>query len=270
MRRTLVEGDQDHAVIWHLYRDNQLGRGGGPAGWHFVEENVQGLFQGLVPREEYTGEQRIAASALPVYAANGLVPANLKITGPSVDCAALHQYMSTVLGSGAGDARCFRLVFGSGGARQVPPGWGRGEALEQIIEFSRMAARLAARHGVTLVLEHLNRDECNIVNTLEEELLIIKQVNHPNFQGLLDTYHFWKDGLGLTSVDALLPYIQHVHVADLHDRVAPGESGKSDYRPTVCHVEGGRLQRRRERGGRWLRRRQGRPPRAVIPQRAVE
>ena len=28
-----------------------------------------------------------------------------------------------------------------------------------------------------------------------------------------------------------MPWIKHVHVADLEDRVAPGLSGKSDYRP---------------------------------------
>src|SRR5512138_1426801 len=92
------------------------------AGWDFVEENVQGLFKGTEPDDKYDGKQRIASSVLPVYAANCLVPGSLKITGPAVDMDALKRYMTNVLRR-AGEAKCTRLVFGSGGARQVPDGW---------------------------------------------------------------------------------------------------------------------------------------------------
>jgi sugar phosphate isomerase/epimerase len=93
--------------------------------------------------------------------------------------------------------------------------------------------------GVTLVLEHLNLKECNIVNTLEEELHIVKTVNHPNFRALLDTYHLWEDGMALTSITPLLPYLKHVHLADKVGRVAPGESKTSDYRPVFALLKKG-------------------------------
>ena len=200
------------------------------AGWDYVEENVQSIFKGMEEDQSYDGAKRIAAAALPVYAANCLVPAVLKITGPAVDAVTLKTYMTRVLRR-AGEAGCKVLVFGSGGARQVPEGWDRERATNQIVEFASMAAPIAAENGVTVVLEHLGRRECNIVNTLEEELAIVRSVNQPNFQALLDTYHFWDDDLPLASIEPLLPYIRHVHLADREGRVPPGQSGKSNYRP---------------------------------------
>src|SRR6476659_412958 len=91
------------------------------AGWEFVEESVQGLFQGLLPDPEWTGLTRAQSSALPVPAANMLVPGNLKITGPEVDSHRLKHYMTHVR-QRANKTNTRTLVFGSGGARQVPDG----------------------------------------------------------------------------------------------------------------------------------------------------
>ena len=208
------------------------------AGWDFVEENVQGLFKGLEEDAKYTGQELVKACPLPVPAANCLVPGNMKITGPAADLAVLQKYMTAVL-KRANQANCRTLVFGSGGARAVPEGWDHARATAQIVEFGKMIAPMAAAQNVTIVLEHLNRGECNIVTTLEEELAIVKQVNHPNFQALLDTYHLWLDNLPLNSILPLLPYLKHVHMADRDARVAPGESGTADYRPVFAILKKG-------------------------------
>lgn len=208
------------------------------AGWDFVEENVQSLFKGNDPDDKYDGLARVKTSVLPVAAANCLVPGNMKITGPEVNMDSLCRYMTNALRR-AGQANCRTLVFGSGGARQVPDGWDKAKATEQIIAFAKMAAPIAASHGVTIVLEHLNTKECNIVTTFEEELAIVQAVNHPNFRALLDTYHLWMDGLALATVTPLLPYIKHVHLADKDGRVAPGESKTADYRPVFALLKKG-------------------------------
>jgi sugar phosphate isomerase/epimerase len=137
----------------------------------------------------------------------------------------------------AGKAGCTTIVFGSGGARNVPEGWDKAKATDQIVEFGKMIAPMAQGNGVTIVLEHLNVTECNIVTTFAEELAIMKRVAHPNFQCLLDTYHLWMDHLALSDLEPLLPYIRHVHLADREGRVAPGESGKSDYRPVFAMLK---------------------------------
>jgi sugar phosphate isomerase/epimerase len=123
------------------------------------------------------------------------------------------------------------LVFGSAGARNVPDGFDRAKAREQILAFDRMSAEVAGKHGVTIVAEHLNRGESNIVNSVSEAMDYVRAVNHPNFQCLVDSYHFWLENEPLENLRDAMPWIRHVHLADKDGRVAPGESKKSDYRP---------------------------------------
>src|SRR5438874_9674667 len=97
-------------------------------GWDFVEECVQTFFRGDLDDEQW---QRPQPAVLPVLAANMLVPGSLKITGPAVDFEKLRQYMSRTV---ARAAQCGTkiLVFGSGGARNVPDGFDRQRAKQQI------------------------------------------------------------------------------------------------------------------------------------------
>jgi sugar phosphate isomerase/epimerase len=121
------------------------------------------------------------------------------------------------------------LVFGSGVAREVPAGFDRERARQQIVVFAEMSSQLAAENGVMLVVEPLNRGECNIINSIGEAMQYVRDVHHPNFRCLLDTYHFWLENDDTTSID--VSAIRHVHVADKEGRTPPGESGTSDYRP---------------------------------------
>jgi sugar phosphate isomerase/epimerase len=200
------------------------------AGWDFVEECVQTFLQGETPDEQWKGMERLAKSALPVPAANMLVPGSIKITGPQADLEKLRAYMSRVIARAAKTGTTL-LVFGSAGARNVPDGFDRGKAREQIIAFDCMSADLGAQHGVTIVAEHLNRGESNIVNSVAEAMEYVRAVNHPNFQCLVDSYHLWLENEPLENLRAAMPWIRHVHLADKEGRVAPGESKKSDYRP---------------------------------------
>jgi len=200
------------------------------AGWEFIEENVQVLLRGTVSDEQWQGAQAINHSVLPLYAANCLVPADMKITGPDVDLERLRTYIIRVL------KRAFRLgmktlVFGSGAARKVPEEFDRATARQQIIDFASLAAPIAFRQNLLLVLEHLNKGETNIINSVAEALDYVKAVNHPGFQCMVDTFHFWTENESLQDLQAALPWIKHVHLADKDGRTAPGESGKSDYRP---------------------------------------
>lgn len=200
------------------------------AGWDYVEEGVQRLLQPALPDAEWRGVELVKAGALPTPAGNVLVPAKLKITGPDADLSRLETYMRTVLRR-AELVGMRTLVFGSGGARNVPDGFDRARARDQIIAFASMSARIAAAHGVTLVVEPLNRGECNIINSVAEGMEYVRAVNHPNLQCLVDSYHFWLEDEPLENLRAAMPWIKHVHLADKVGRVAPGLSGQSDYKP---------------------------------------
>jgi sugar phosphate isomerase/epimerase len=213
------------------------------AGWDFIEENVQSFLQAQRPDAEFEGghwdgNRVAAASGAVVAAANCLVPAELKITGPQANPDVLQRYFSTVVAR-AKKAGIQTLVFGSGAARKVPDGWDRDRASKQILDFSRMAAGLAGDAGLIVVIEHLNSGECNIINSVAEAMTYVRQIDRPSFQCLVDSYHFWLEKEKLDDLKAALPHVRHVHVADLEGRLAPGQSGKSDYRPFFACLKAG-------------------------------
>ncbi len=185
------------------------------AGWDYVEENVQTLLAGMMPDSQWKPPQ---AGALAAPAANSLVPGGMKITGPAVDADGLRRYMRTVIAR-AQKVGIKILVFGSGAARMVPEGFNRATAKEQIVEFVESSARIAAEHGVTIVAEPLNRGECNIINSVAEAMEYVRAVDHPNFQCLVDSYHFWLEDEPLENLRAAMPWIRHVHLADKDGRV---------------------------------------------------
>jgi sugar phosphate isomerase/epimerase len=200
------------------------------AGYDYLEGNVQALFQGVKEDAAWDGQALVKSAGIPIPSANVLVPGDLKITGPTADLEKLRAYMTRVL-TRAGACGTKTLVFGSGGARNVPEGFSREEARKQILAFIRMFAPIAQANGVTVVAEPLNKGECNILNSVEEAMTYVKEVNHPSFQCLVDSYHFWLEREPLKNLEAAMPWIKHVHVADEQGRVAPGQSGNSDYRP---------------------------------------
>lgn len=195
------------------------------AGWDFVEERVDLLIQGLVPDSQWNGAQRASKCVLPLPAANVLVQPVVKLTGPDASIDTIRSYMTTVLD------RCHKigiktLVFGSGGARRVPDGFDQAQARRQILEFLRLIAPMLQQRGIMLVIEHLNRNETNIILSVEEAMTYVRELNHPNIRCLLDTYHFWLNQERMDSIAPALPWLKHVHVSDV-DRHPPKNG---DYR----------------------------------------
>jgi sugar phosphate isomerase/epimerase len=200
------------------------------AGWDFIEENCQKLLQGSLEDAEWNGEERAARSALPVLSANVLLPGSLKVTGPDFDEDALARYLQRIA-TRAKKVGIKTIVFGSAGSRNVPEGFDRTIAKSQLADFCAALAVIGAGSGIQFVVEHLRRQECNIINTVGEAMTYVLAANQPSLQCLVDTYHLWSENESLDTVRDAMPWIKHVHLADLEGRVAPGLSGKSDYRP---------------------------------------
>lgn len=211
------------------------------AGFDYVEDSAQGLLHAHDQTDaEWKGEQLASGAALPVPAVNLMVPASHKITGPDADPAKLQAYMKTLL-TRAKKVGIQTIVFGSGGARQVPEGFDRERAYAQIVAFLKAAAPVAAENGVTIVIEPLNKTECNILNGIVESCEVAKRVGHPNVKLLWDTYHFWMDGQEMRELTETIKtgLVHHVHLADKEGRVGPGRSGKNDYKPVFKVLKGG-------------------------------
>lgn len=210
-------------------------------GWDFIEESVQHFIRGTIDDELWSAERPSTAPDLPILAANSLVPSSIKIVGPDARFETWTAYMEKVL-QRAKITGIATLVFGSSGARNVPEGFDRVAARGQILEFLRGVAPMARDAGVTIVVEPLNTRESNIINSVAEAMEYVQEVDHPNLQCLVDSYHFWMDDEPLDNLRAAMPWIKHVHLADKDGRTAPGRTGKSDYAPFFATLKAGNYQ----------------------------
>jgi sugar phosphate isomerase/epimerase len=191
------------------------------AGYDYLELNTQAHLQG---EEDETVFQpifeQIKNCGMPCLAANVFVPGHLKITGPEVDFTRLTRYVSTVM-ERAERAGIRAIVFGSGGARRIPDGFDHTRAYAQLVVFGRMVAPLSVDHGVTIAVEPLNRGETNVINSVSEGLLYVKDVNHPAFRLLVDAYHWAKENEPATDIVTAGPWLAHTHISTYAKRLPP-------------------------------------------------
>jgi len=94
----------------------------------------------------------------------------------------------------------------------------RARALECLAEVCRLGEPL----GVTVLLEPLNRYECDYINTLADGIRVAAEVGAPNLKLLADTFHMNIEEADLAaSLTAASARLGHVHLAD-SNRQAPG------------------------------------------------
>lgn len=207
----------------------QFGVCGGPgiaaaaaaAGMAYVEGSVQALLVPRAPRLAFLEAwSAYRASGLPCPVCNCFLPGDLKIVGPSVDAAAIEQYVRVAC-ERAQEAGVDTIVFGSGGARQIPEGFSREQAMVQLAEFLRHTAVHASRHDVTIVIEPLRRAECNVLNTVDECAALVTEVASPAIRLLVDGYHWAHNGESPASIVRHAALFAHMHVATRPNRRPP-------------------------------------------------
>ena len=101
-------------------------------------------------------------AGLPCHCCNNFFPGSIRLTGPEADHAAAVAYAERAMAR-AEALGAHKIVFGSSGARNYPLGYAREDAMAQMRELLCRLEPLAARHGITLVMEHLNRLEEGVV-----------------------------------------------------------------------------------------------------------
>jgi D-psicose/D-tagatose/L-ribulose 3-epimerase len=167
--------------------------------------------------------REIASAPIRPEAFNVLVPAEIRMVGPEADMERLRSYLRRTFGRmvSLGGAVC---VLGSGGARRIPDDMPRAEALDQLAVSLQIAGEEAGRTGIALALEHLNRGECNVFNTVAECQAFIEDRGLSGLRLLADLHHLELEREPAANVVAAAPLLAHVHVAD-GGRRHPGVGG---------------------------------------------
>ena len=200
------------------------------AGYDYVEEGVRRY---LVPREDDVSFQTHYAafqnSPLPIYACNSFLPGSLKSTGPDARHDEILAYSQTAFAR-ARETGIKIIVFGSGGSRSIPEDFDPAQARVQFVSLLKRMGPLAAQYDVAIVIEPLNKKECNFINTVSEATDIARRVNHPNIKVLADFYHMMCENEGPESILKAGSDLRHCHIAELKDRRPPGTTDE-DFTP---------------------------------------
>ena len=99
------------------------------------------------------------------------------------------------------------------------------EGHDTFVENLSYACKAAAPHGLTILIEPLNRHDAPgyFLKTTDQAAAIIDTVGASNLKLMFDCYHVGRTESDLiTRLRALLPIIGHIQFASVHDRGPPG------------------------------------------------
>ena len=185
-----------------------------------------------------TQKEEIAKRSLPLRSCNGFLPGKFRLTGPNADHAPALDYAETVLRR-ADEIGVKTVVFGSGGARNVPGDFTGPrencpkleEGTRQYADFCRaLVKRVADLKTVKVVIEPLRPNESNIINFVFQGLAICRDVASPRLAQLADIFHMMMGGDDPASIVAAGCLLKHCHIADYETRQFPGFNPSETYR----------------------------------------
>ncbi len=86
----------------------------------------------------------------------------------------------------------------------------------------RQGAEWAAKAKVRLCIEYLNRFECYFLTTAADAKALVKQVDHPSFRMMYDTFHAnIEEKHAAPVIESVIDCVGHVHISE-NDRGTPG------------------------------------------------
>jgi D-psicose/D-tagatose/L-ribulose 3-epimerase len=122
------------------------------------------------------------------------------------------------------------LVFGSPLQRGTTGGISRGDAMKNYIDGLAGVAPHAASRGVTILVEALPKNQCDVINSLEEAVAIVKQIDSPAVRTMFDTHNAADEvEPHAVLVDRYFDLIRHIHINEMDGR-HPG-TGDYDFKP---------------------------------------
>jgi D-psicose/D-tagatose/L-ribulose 3-epimerase len=164
-------------------------------------------------------KSRVLASRLRCTSFNSFVRKQ-RVVGNDVNMDEVRSYLDLCL------PRCRQLggeivVWGSAGSRNVPAGFSRERAWEQIKAFLHLAGEAAKPHRLVIAIEPLRHQESNILNTGAEALRLVREVDHPNVRMIVDYYHMRVENEDPEIIWKARREIVHFHFANPQGRRWP-------------------------------------------------
>jgi len=160
---------------------------------------------------------------------NVFIPSGLRVVGDDANLPGVMEYAKHCFERMAElDARV--IVFGSGGARNIPQGFPTRKAREQFLQTLCVVSDLAKPYNIKIAVEPLNKRECNFINTITEGFEFVQAANRENVGLTADFFHLHSDAELKEKLIKCGKSVFHAHIADNDGRVYP-MINKPDYTP---------------------------------------
>ncbi len=217
------------------------------SGYDYIECGFQ-MFANATEEQLTEWEEREKKYNIYSEAVNCFLPNSLPVTGDSVDYDALKEFVSR------GMKNCARMgvktvVFGSSGARSIPADYSYEKAVRQMGYFLReIASPEAARYGITVVTEPLQKAETNMINTVKEGVMLAALADRDNIRCLADLFHMEQCGDTAEDIIMIKDSIIHAHISnpagrDGKKRIYPLSVDEYDYKSFVDALRQGSCER---------------------------
>jgi sugar phosphate isomerase/epimerase len=201
-------------------------------GYDFFETSVAGVLMPTCSEEQWKKQKELILNApIPLRSCNGFLPGTFRLTGPKADFAPALDYAEKALRR-AEEVGVKTIVFGSGGARNVPgdicsadrsqrPDTEKG--LLQYTEFCRILCnRVSDLKNVSMVIEPLRPNESNIINYVWQGMQVVREVNSYHLKELADIFHMISGKESAASLIDAGCDLKHCHIACKGTRQFPG------------------------------------------------
>ena len=207
-------------------------------GFDFVEVSNWAVY--TMDEERYANTVKLTEE-LPanfMYACNGLVPPDFRLTGPDVNFEEIREFAEKSFAKLA-KLGVKMLVFGSSKAKIVPEGFDFDEAMAQLVKVTQIFAEAAAKNGQKVCIEPLRTEECNIINTVEDSVNLAKATGCANVGGHVDYYHLMQNGEKVSKLEELAKDLIHTHIASPCKRIIPTPDDGADYKQFFDYLRKG-------------------------------
>jgi len=159
------------------------------------------------------------------------LPENIKVVGPNFSFCEFKSYVDVVI------PRARRLggeiiVWGSGDSRNIPEGFSKQKAREQFKQCLEYTVDICLKNKLNIGIEILSRTWSNWLNTIDECLDLIEEVDRKEVGITADVDHIMKEEQSVQRMEKSLlragQRIFHVHFRDNNGQ-APGK-GTLDFK----------------------------------------
>ncbi len=210
------------------------------AGFDYLEPALCRIAE-LSDDEFATCKQTLQEAGIKAEVCHSFFPDGYPLVGPNVDVDRIMAYTDKAVAR-AHELGSEMLVLSSGKSRTIHEEWDRAACEEQFIELVRRISKTMEAYGMLLVIEPLNFNETNFINTALEGAQIAGRINRPNVKSMVNFFHQGTAHGQPWELFAAKSQIAHLHVAACNnpDHLVPYKEDEGQLRQWasfVCDID---------------------------------